>query len=133
MSTETNTRTAAASHTAPASRTWAPRGHGASSTRASSRARRWVDRTTGSGWAWETTMHARARVGARRRWAVVATALVTVGLSAPAAVAQVGVRPHQPRTKPIARTGLLVSVCRFSHRSNDDPIVYPGQPGAAHT
>lgn len=26
----------------------------------------------------------------------------------------------------------FVSVCRFSHRANDDPIVFPGQPGASH-
>lgn len=26
----------------------------------------------------------------------------------------------------------FVSGCRFSHRNNDDPIVYPGQPGQSH-
>ncbi len=26
----------------------------------------------------------------------------------------------------------FVSACRFSHRAMDDPIVYPGQPGASH-
>jgi Domain of unknown function (DUF1996) len=26
----------------------------------------------------------------------------------------------------------FVSGCRFSHRSNDDPIVFPGQPGKSH-
>ena len=26
----------------------------------------------------------------------------------------------------------FVSVCRFSHRAPDDPIVYPGQPGLSH-
>ena len=26
----------------------------------------------------------------------------------------------------------FVSACRFSHRATDDPIVYPGQPGASH-
>src|SRR5947199_5786689 len=26
----------------------------------------------------------------------------------------------------------FVSGCRFSHRNNDDPIVFPGQPGKSH-
>ena len=26
----------------------------------------------------------------------------------------------------------FVSGCRFSHRNQDDPIVYPGQPGKSH-
>lgn len=30
-------------------------------------------------------------------------------------------------------TGLVVSRCGFSHRAGDDPIVKPGQPGAAHS
>jgi hypothetical protein len=36
-----------------------------------------------------------------------------------------------------ARAGLytgvnFISVCRFSHRAMDDPIMYPGQPGVSH-
>ena len=26
----------------------------------------------------------------------------------------------------------FISLCRFSHRAQDDPIVYPGQPGVSH-
>jgi len=77
-------------------------------------------------------MSSRAGIGARR-WIMVATAVALIGASAPAAVAKATPKHKVVPPKPPARTGLMVSVCKFSHRSNDDPIVYPGQPGAAHT
>lgn len=37
-------------------------------------------------------------------------------------------------TGPIGTTkGTFQAVCGFSHRSQDDPIVYPGKPGASHS
>lgn len=67
-----------------------------------------------------------------------ATALVLLGaLVVPSALAQTPVEAEP--TPPITATSLeqlkgvnFVSGCGFSHRLNDDPIVYPGQPGAAH-
>jgi hypothetical protein len=59
--------------------------------------------------------------------------IVLAGLLAPAATAAVAPDP------PITADGLeqlqgvnFVSGCAFSHRLNDDPILYPGQPGASH-
>ena len=43
--------------------------------------------------------------------------------NAPAASAQVVASPD----------AAFVTRCNYSHRSNDDPIVYPGQPDAAHS
>ena len=37
-----------------------------------------------------------------------------------------------PETAPAERPN-FVSVCPYSHTAPDDPIVYPGQPGAAHS
>ena len=42
---------------------------------------------------------------------------------APAASAQVVASPE----------AVFVTRCNFSHRNMDDPIVFPGQPGAAHS
>ncbi|MGH2829410.1 MAG: DUF1996 domain-containing protein, partial [Actinomycetota bacterium] len=38
-------------------------------------------------------------------------------------------------TGPVPASGNanFVSACRFSHRAPDDPIVFPGQPGASHS
>jgi hypothetical protein len=77
-------------------------------------------------------MQSRAGIGARR-WIVVAAAIALIGASAPAAMAKATPKHKAAKANPPERTGLIVSVCRFSHRSNDDPIVYPGVPGAAHT
>src|SRR5262245_12442502 len=83
-------------------------------------------------------MQSGRRVVARRRWVVAALAVALIGASAPAAMAKSSPKPKTTNVKPgknVApkRTGLLVSVCKFPHRSNDDPIVFPGQTGAAHT
>jgi hypothetical protein len=82
-------------------------------------------------------MHAGARRRARRRIAVVATAIALVGAMAPAAMAKAAPKPakvHAPAPpKPLPRTGLIVSTCTFSHRSNDDPIVYPNLSGVSHS
>jgi hypothetical protein len=77
-------------------------------------------------------MYATARNVARRRLVVVVTALLVIGATAPAAVAKTAkARPAPPKRPP--RTGLIVSICSFSHRSLDDPIVFPGQPGKSHS
>jgi len=67
---------------------------------------------------------------ARRRLAVAATTLALIGAAAPAATAKVA---PEPKPTPVKRTGLMVSVCKFSHRSSDDPIIYPNLPGASHS
>ncbi len=77
-------------------------------------------------------MHVRARAGARKRAVVVVTALAVIGTLAPAATAKVVQHEPKPKRVPPPRTGLIVSACKFSHRSNDDPIVYPGFVGASH-
>jgi hypothetical protein len=80
-------------------------------------------------------MQARAGVrhATRRRGVVVLAALALLGAAtAPAAMAKVTPRPHVTPPKPPQRTGMIVSACSFSHRSNDDPIVYPGLPGVSH-
>ena len=47
---------------------------------------------------------------------------------APAASAQVVASPQA-----IFAEAVFVTRCNFSHRNMDDPIVFPGQPGAAHS
>jgi hypothetical protein len=57
-----------------------------------------------------------------------------------AAVAVAACRPQTPPPAPPPPTvsgpptthGEFVAHCPLSHRSNDDPIVHPGQPGTAH-
>lgn len=41
-------------------------------------------------------------------------------------------RPDAVITGPQGGRGQFVVECPFSHRAADDPIVYPGQPGASH-
>jgi hypothetical protein len=43
-----------------------------------------------------------------------------------------GGAPPQPPTGPIVRVAEFLADCPFSHRLPDDPIVYPGLPGASH-
>ena len=86
--------------------------------------------------------NARARAAARRRLVGLATAVVLAGATASAATATAAMarstarptakaRPVPPR--PLPRTGLIASVCKLSHRSNDDPIVHPNDPGVSHS
>jgi hypothetical protein len=89
----------------------------------------------------------------RKHWIIVATTLVGIGgvVAAAAGAAAFG---SQGGTRAVARLSHrvgpsvasgraaaslarlrgvnFVSGCRFSHRSSDDPIVYPGQPGLSH-
>src|SRR4051812_35510580 len=87
----------------------------------------------------------------RKHWIIAATSLLGIGAVA-AAGAGAGVFGSQSSVRAFARlaqqvvpasgraapnVGRLrgvnfVSGCRFSHRNNDDPIVYPGQPGLSH-
>ncbi len=48
------------------------------------------------------------------------------GMAPGAAKAPAGARPA---ARPV---GNFTSVCRYTHSANDDPIVHPGKPGAAH-
>jgi hypothetical protein len=62
--------------------------------------------------------------------------LSVLGLSAVAATfaALAGAGPNGKAgtsASKLLRTN-FISSCRFSHQSNDDPIVYPGQPGRSH-
>jgi hypothetical protein len=40
--------------------------------------------------------------------------------------------PPPPPTGPIVRVSEFLADCPFSHRLPDDPIIYPGLPGASH-
>jgi hypothetical protein len=64
------------------------------------------------------------RTSARRVW-VVALALVSAGLVATAASFS---------TEPARAISVLTFNihCKYSHSAKDDPIVFPGQPGASH-
>jgi hypothetical protein len=54
------------------------------------------------------------------RWALPLALLVAAALPAPAAA-------------PPVRVSEFVAECAFSHRNSDDPIVFPGEPGASHS
>lgn len=41
-------------------------------------------------------------------------------------------RPDRPVTGPQGAVPQFLVECEFSHAAEDDPIVYPGQPGASH-
>jgi hypothetical protein len=51
-------------------------------------------------------------------------ALLTLSAALPVRADHGGPADHQ---------GVFSIRCGLSHRADDDPIVYPGQPGAAHT
>ena len=55
--------------------------------------------------------------------AATACVLALMWWKAPAASAQVAASPE----------AVFVTRCNYSHRNMDDPIVFPGQPGAAHS
>lgn len=63
-----------------------------------------------------------------------AGAAAAVALLAPAAGAQKGADgPMQGRASLRQLQGVnFIGSCRFSHRAADDPIVFPGAPGASH-
>ena len=54
-----------------------------------------------------------------------------LGLAAMLALSLLAV-PAIPATA-AATSGSFVTQCDFSHRLPDDPIVFPGQPGASHS
>jgi hypothetical protein len=65
----------------------------------------------------------------RRRFAVVVLALITaVGVAATAVAA----RYPQQRGAGFPGGPYFVVLCSSTHRNNDDPIVFPGQPGRSH-
>jgi hypothetical protein len=52
---------------------------------------------------------------------------------APAASAQVAATSEAVFAEALFPEAVFVTRCNFSHRNMDDPIVFPGQPGAAHS
>ncbi len=58
-----------------------------------------------------------------------AAVVVAAPLLGPAAYAG---KPAMPVTRADLRGVNFVENCRFTHRAPDDPIVFPGQPGASH-
>ena len=46
-------------------------------------------------------------------------------------IAVLGIAANASGLAPLAKTS-WITTCTFSHESMDDPIVYPGQPGASH-
>jgi hypothetical protein len=59
------------------------------------------------------------RERARARSSLIALAVVVISVVAPATAARAG-------------RGAFVTSCDYSHSLKDDPIVFPGQPGASH-
>jgi hypothetical protein len=63
---------------------------------------------------------------------------VIVGASASGAVLAAGAAAARPSSAGLARAGLyggpgyFAVACRFSHRNQDDPIVFPGRRGRSH-
>ncbi len=53
-----------------------------------------------------------------------------LGLAAAAMLGPVALAGDEPHVK--LRGAVFVESCRFSHRSPDDPIVFPGKPGLSH-
>jgi hypothetical protein len=89
----------------------------------------------------------------RKHWIIAATTLIGLGglVAAGAGASAFGtqssargfarvdhpVSPNMARGRVVRSIERLrgvnfVSGCRFSHRNNDDPIVFPGQPGLSH-
>ena len=66
-------------------------------------------------------------------------AFIVLGLvvcAAAAALGQAALARGKPNDDRVSRAALVgvnfVENCRYSHQAPDDPIVYPGQPGASH-
>lgn len=57
---------------------------------------------------------------------------VNTALNMPTAIGYNTLRIKPTSELPVATGGAFRIVCAPSHMSNDDPIVYPNQPGAAH-
>lgn len=60
-----------------------------------------------------------------------ATFLAVLALSGGALASASPAAAARPVVRPAPQVN-FVSVCRFSHRAADDPIVFPGQPGVSH-
>ncbi|MCC6223478.1 MAG: DUF1996 domain-containing protein [Thermoleophilia bacterium] len=58
-------------------------------------------------------------------------ATVVVALGFPGGALAASPPPGGPAAQAETQAN-FVSVCRFSHRAKDDPIVFPGQPGVSH-
>ena len=70
------------------------------------------------------------------RKVVIAVAFL-LGLAATVAAVSFAAGEDPPASGPVTSLAQLrgvnfVSHCAFSHRAPDDPIVYPGRPGASH-
>ena len=63
-------------------------------------------------------------------FSVIAAALVAGIVSLASARGQ---RHRKPATQHRFARGQFATPCRFSHRAPDDPIVFPGKPGASHS
>lgn len=68
----------------------------------------------------------------RRRVAVVASALVSMLAVVSTAQLAVGARYPAPRATGFPGGPYFVVLCSSTHRNNDDPIVFPRQPGKSH-
>ena len=61
---------------------------------------------------------------------VVLIATGALGLAVAAMLGPVALAGDEPRVS--LRGAVFIESCRFSHRSPDDPIVFPGKPGMSH-
>lgn len=72
-----------------------------------------------------TPQNLKGKITVRKYVAALAAALTAAALA--------GITTTQSAAEARGQTfGSIQVVCRSSHTSSDDPIVYPGQPGAAH-
>jgi hypothetical protein len=76
----------------------------------------------------------RTEVGVRGLLVILAGGMLVAGVFGTVALARGGAQPDPGAG--ISRVDLrgvnFVENCRFSHRAPDDPIVFPGKPGASH-
>jgi uncharacterized protein DUF1996 len=70
-------------------------------------------------------------LNAGRRFVIAGAAGLALASLVGVVVASAGSTGRGPAVRAAARVN-FVSVCRFSHRSTDDPIVYPDHPGLSH-
>jgi hypothetical protein len=68
----------------------------------------------------------------RRVFALVVGALMVVGAAVPAVTASSDVDVDDA-TDDVLNSGQFTTVCMFSHRLSDDPIIYPRKRGASHS
>jgi hypothetical protein len=79
-----------------------------------------------------SSIYAFAEVIHMKRWLVLGIAVLTAAGGAGAAARNVPAAADHGGPRYGGYRGYFAIGCAFSHRNNDDPIVYPGRPGLSH-